>query len=120
MVNMMKGLKAKIEVLENKKEPNDVDDIGDIIEKQKIVEEKLGVNSKQIMKLDKEMEELNEQIKDSKENVVRETSKGFDANQVEAKKCRYYNNGTVNIKQNLDISMQQAFAKDTWKIRSAT
>ena len=63
MVKLVKELKTKIEVLENKQEAHKCENVDDILNKQKAVEENLAINSKDMKSVEIEMD-------NGKQNIV--------------------------------------------------
>ena len=62
MVKLVKELKTKIEVLENKQEAHKCENVEDILNKQKVVEENLAINSEIMKSVEIEMDNVKQNI----------------------------------------------------------
>ena len=92
LISLVKDLKAKVEKMMEK---NEKQEIQDILEKQKVLEELLAANAKSIKQIEDEMREMRGKLVEPQ--VSKETDKDTDKG-VEIKKCRYFNRGHCKFK----------------------
>ena len=102
LVKLVKDLKTSVEALEKKTVPNKQDEVKEIMEAQRIVDEILVANSDAIKRINKEIEELTKNNqhfpRDTSENDTRfeKTSMNGRIDEVVKtgrKRCRYFNRG---------------------------
>ena len=88
LVRTILDLKSKVESLEERVEGNKTDDLEELIQKQKRVDEAIGANSAAIMKIDEEIKVLSTSTKQPASEANNNEYK-----ERRGRKCRYYNRG---------------------------
>lgn len=102
MVKLVKELKAKIDALEKKEEAHKCENVEDILNKQKAVEENLAINSENMKSVELEMNKIQQNIVSLKQAQDEANEKSCaeamkDAENI-VKQCRYNNKGYCKYK----------------------
>ena len=116
IVQMLKELKSTVEVLGKKNTKEECDEIQEILDAQKVIDEVIVANADAIKRINKEIKELTDKYtcsnlpKETFENVVSDIDQG-ERNKVR-KRCRYYNRGYCKYKQKCRYFHPKQICKD--------
>ena len=105
IVKLVKILKSNLESLEKKISNQENDEIREIIETQKVIDEVIVANSDAIRRMDKEIKDITDHRLEASTKINLETSKSNEKgheepiqdqkekNQVKRKRCKHFNKG---------------------------
>ena len=106
IVATVKALMEKVESLEKKLVPKETDEIKELLDKQKVIEEGIATNETALSRIDKEIENLAHKVNASndRKETLRSTGVGI-------KMCRYYNGGYCKYKGNCKFGHSEDICK---------
>ena len=101
IVKLVKGLKASVEALESTGIPKEMDEVKEILEAQRVIDEIIVANADAIKRMDREMKEIKEKKQEQKAPIdtpENEIGDGDGEVKTVKKKCRYFNRGFCKYK----------------------
>ena len=99
IVKLVKGLKASVEALESTGIPKEMDEVKEILEAQRVIDEIIVANADAIKRMDREMKEIKEKKQEQKAPIdTFENEIGDGEVKTVKKKCRYFNRGFCKYK----------------------
>ena len=100
IVKLVKGLKASVEALESTGIPKEMDEVKEILEAQRVIDEIIVANADAIKRMDREMKEIKEKKQEQKAPIdTSENEIGDGEVKTVKKKCRYFNRGFCKYKK---------------------
>ena len=99
IVQMLKDLKVRVGVLENKSKDKEIEEIKEILEAQAVIDEILVANSDAIKRIDKEIKSfVADKVSAHEPNNAEQTNPSRESERKSTKKCKFYNAGFCKYK----------------------